>query len=1242
MDRSKRGDPLSLYLHLTSDVTRDKGPIYARIQEFLEHGGFERRVLYLVPDDKKLASEFEVLKQLNRLKGKDGHEANAMMRLQVLGLRRLAWFLGLNVPKQTISDTGLAMVLKKLTKTYQDQLVIFQRESCFLSFQEQLVQLFSELERGNISAAALQAMVEQMAPQVGDSSTHQHEWQKMKEIALIYAGYEAYLQAHPLRDLTIYDRLVTYIQTHDFSHTLVVLDGFERLHAYEYQVIQSLLAAGVEMIATFTLPEGPTNDTISPQDLFYAPKRLRQQLAQMNGGTYQKLAPQSFTASSAYARGFAVLERWLIQEQQGTFTPQETADVQDAVSLWKSESPQVEADQVANQIYHLVSAPHSPYRYQDFQIFVRDFDHYQTVLLPALEQNQIPYFVDFPQSMAKHPLVRFMDSLQRIYRRNWRYQDVFNLLRTELLAYAWADEEAFTYRQTVDSLENVVVAHGYQGKRFWNEDVHWDYQVDPPQDKKTATQEAPIDNAVRLLRNQTVAALNALFQAWDQATSGAEAIRALYHFLTTNQVQTQIQTWANQLAAKGNIEEAEHQTQVWQKFVETLDEYVQLFGTDPFDCDAFFEILASAFAQTTYRIVPPTVDSVTITDYTGVALTPKKVAFVMGLTDQTLPRKQAQFSLLTDDDRALLDSYLAEDQALNPTPTEQFNHEKLVAYHLFLAATEHLYLSYPYNRLDEKETKPSPYLPRLAAAFQLKTVIKAEEGDFSAGMKAGEVPQLVLGNWQTQLHHLVIKERQAKQRQAPLAPTWQAIEQRLLNSQTERTHIQTVLGSLTYTNTVKSLTPALAHKLYGQTLVASVSNLELYNRDPFSYFLQYGLRLQERARFEIDQRLTGSYSHEVMQRYYDRWLQYPDESLTDRFQTVIAAMAQQPAYAIFNREPLFAFQQRQLDRTLKQTLQREATHQEKVILENWYNEWTFGQEQLALAIPSENPVLLRGKIDRVDAIWQIASETNEPTLYFDVIDYKSSLSHRVSQLTNLGSLYDGTSLQLYTYLAVVWEAFRQQQYWKKAPQTDSDVFETWPIGIFYDELSSLANNSALVIDSEATWSRLQQMQGQNPEQERPDIIQLGRMNGYILESLAALKDISQTKSKDDGYLSAEDVYRFKTVKTGGFSNRAGLTNRLTKAQFEAIVRFVKAKIATTVDAIQSGLIPLRPIADDPYLPSLTTFKSVARYDATDTDIPRRPQTTFNHNQAITDFFQRIAADETSDSEKSTGEEDTNE
>ena len=62
----------------------------------------------------------------------------------------------------------------------------------------------------------------------------------------------------------------------------------------------------------------------------------------------------------------------------------------------------------------------------------------------------------------------------------------------------------------------------------------------------------------------------------------------------------------------------------------------------------------------------------------------------------------------------------------------------------------------------------------------------------------------------------------------------------------------------------------LVDKLYGNTLKTSISRLEQYKSCPFSYYLKYGLNLQERQEFKVQAIDTGTFMHDVIDSFFDK------------------------------------------------------------------------------------------------------------------------------------------------------------------------------------------------------------------------------------------------------------------------------------------------------------------------------------------------------------------------------------
>ena len=58
-------------------------------------------------------------------------------------------------------------------------------------------------------------------------------------------------------------------------------------------------------------------------------------------------------------------------------------------------------------------------------------------------------------------------------------------------------------------------------------------------------------------------------------------------------------------------------------------------------------------------------------------------------------------------------------------------------------------------------------------------------------------------------------------------------------------------------------------KLYGNKLNTSISKLEKYNSCPFSYYLQYILKLKEKEELKVQSFDTGSFMHDVINTFFE-------------------------------------------------------------------------------------------------------------------------------------------------------------------------------------------------------------------------------------------------------------------------------------------------------------------------------------------------------------------------------------
>ncbi|MEY8370478.1 PD-(D/E)XK nuclease family protein [Aerococcaceae bacterium 50-4] len=1238
---------MNLQFILKTPTRNNLKAVYEDIDAYLRED-IENQVFIITDDNMKFDLEMSVLRQMKAVQLNAGHTNDdkhaGMMRLQVQSFKRLAWYLLQKQDSQSvgeISDIGNIMVIGRVLADMKDDLLVYRGEYNQIGFVEALAELFKEFVNGQISSDSFLNSLS--AYEKNDQPLIQNQVKKMKELAAIYGDYEKYLAGLAMADQHVFAQLRQAINDQDLSKTKIIITGFDYFNAQELETIVAFLENCPQVQIVLNLDQPYDFKTPDWYELFTVTGKTYNQLMQF---TRKQQIPYSHPiladVNDQYTEGFKVLDHYLrtdnrIERGQIEQADKDKAAVNQVMEVWEVPSVHMEADQVANEIYQLVADPDTDYRYKDIQILTRDEETYQHSLQAALKANDIPFFANFQDDMALHPLYRFMMSLYRVYQHNWRYQDVFDLLRSELLTpvdltklqevgiQAYNDQNTLTadlsdsqkrqiqFRDAIDLTENVVLRNGYEGQFWWSKDRIWSYILVGEDGEKIATQrEIAIEATANHVKSFVVGALAPLFTNWQKEQTTEEAITSFYQFLTSNAIPTNLMTWRDAYLESGQLEEARQHEQAWQTFVHMLDDYVQLFGTETFDIEYFFKILDLAFQNASYAMVPPTMDSVTIGSFDENQVEAKKITFILGMSKYALPVAYEEKSLLTDEDRQLVVSQLDDLQALKQSADSKNNNEAYKAYLAFLSATDHLYISYPLNNGDADTEGLSPMIARIADAFDIQTKYLRQPSDH-----ASESTLLKLGNGYSQVRYLLKAMANDAHGQQQVSSIWRPVYQQVVSSQSADEFFKWLQSSLTYHNTVLPLTPELSRSLYGDVLAVSVSQLELYNRDPFSYYLKYGLKLKERPSFQLDALQTGNYFHEMLDHFFKEVNQrafdlahLSEEEVTDILGAVTDKLNDSevyPEYTVFQVNHRNSYLQSSMVDTIQLLVENIIKQRQAVNVETIETEQRFGythkeDEDLEtitnFTLANGQEVRLRGKIDRIDAV---ANEQNGSNQRFvQVVDYKSS-AHDVK----FDQIYVGSQLQLYTYLKVALDQFNQ------SGQT------TQPLGAFYQRIFQ-------------PQVKIEKQSDLTDENIADQILADLKLAGYVRLDFDLLDDIHD-KGLDAGEKSS--VYSIKRKNNGDFDSRSKV---LTQDELDKLLAFVEEKIVTTAEQIVSGHIALNPLEDDPYIPSMVEpYRSVSMFDATDYTNKYRP----NPSMKKEEFFQALRIDDDIEEEEDQTEDE---
>lgn len=368
---------------------------------------------------------------------------------------------------------------------------------------------------------------------------------------------------------------------------------------------------------------------------------------------------------------------------------------------------------------------------------------------------------------------------------------------------------------------------------------------------------------------------------------------------------------------------------------------------------------------------------------------------------------------------------------------------------------------------------------------------------------------------------------------------WYTVYQYYKKQNEYNIRLQQNLKGIDYTNLPENIKKETIEKLYGNTLNTSVSKLERFAQCPFSYYLQYGLRLKEKEELKIQSFDTGSFMHETIDEFFKKVKNENinlAELVTDeeKIQELVNKVIEEK----LDMGKKYTFVATSKYKVLANRLKRIVAKALKYIIEGLvYSEFNiegteieFGEngkyKPILIQLEDGKKVEITGKIDRID------TATSDNGKYLRIIDYKSSAKN-----IDLNEVYAGLQIQLLTYMDAVCK--------------EEDLL---PAGVLYFSLLEQMIKADKRISEE-----------QIEEELRKNF----KMKGLILADVKVIqmhdKNLNQGTSK---------LIPATLTKAGEISE--GKTNGVNKEEFEILQNYIYKTIKQISKEILSGNISLKP------------------------------------------------------------------
>lgn len=925
---------------------------------------------------------------------------------------------------------------------------------------------------------------------------------KLNDMIKMYEEFESSIQNRFLDENDVLDILNTQIvESNQFKNSIIYIDEFVGFTTQEYQIIAKLLQIAKQVNITICT-DNLIQDEEVDKDIFYASKNTGIKLINI-AKEYGIEIEDDVKLTQLYR-----FKNDELKHLEGNFynIPYKKYEEEPKnIKMFLANNQYSEIEHIASQIVKLVR--NEKYRYKDISVITKNLNIYSSLIKVIFSNYNIPVFIDEKRELSENIIVKFLISVLEICSKNWSYEAVFNYLKTGFVNID---------REEIFKLENYCIRWGIKGNKWYRED--WNYLG-----KDEYTQEEL--ERLNELRRIIVKPIRNLQEKAKKDSTFLNLTKILYEFLQEMKLEETIRLKINKLEEKGFIELANEYETSFKVLIDLFDEIVLVFGEENTNFDKYINTLKIGLKNTGLGKIPATQDEVIVGDVSRSRSHKVKAVFIIGINDGEFPSIYKDEGFFNDKDREYLKGQGFE---LANGSIENLYEENFNIYKAFTVAEEKLFLSYASSDNEGRTLRPSILITKVKKIYP-----KLQE---TSDIIIQEKEIITKNNTFDNLIEKLNDYQEGKE----IEDIWFDILYYYENDALWRGRLLKSLEGINYTNIPEKIRPEFVKKLYGETLHTTISRLERYRSCPFSFYLEYGLKLKEKKSLKLDPIDTGSFMHEVIDTFFEEIannkisIQEIEKADIEKIvKKIVEEKLNLTSNYIFKSIPKFIMLTNRLCRLVTLSIIYIVQGLKNTDFEVVGNEIEFknGKEYRTIEIITKDgrKVEITGKIDRIDLA------KDETGKYIRIIDYKSSAKD-----INLNEVLAGLQLQLITYLDAVCQ--------------EKDLI---PAGILY---------FGLVEPKIDKGKRGKDITEEELEQK---IREHFRMNGLVLAEMKAV-NMMDNKLKDG---EKSDIIPVKIKKDGTMDKTSKVVSR---KEFEILQKYVKKTLGEISKEILDGNIDIKP------------------------------------------------------------------
>ena len=1087
---------------------------FSEIANLIEN---EEKIYYITPEQFSFTAEKNLM---NFLKEK------AVINAEVITFSRMAnralnEIGGRN--KTDLSKCGKAMLIYSILSKYQ-------KEFQFLGKSDENIEIgiqsITELKKHGITLETLNKEIENIEDKYLKT--------KLEDIRLIYQNYEDQIAQNYIEETDLLDFLAKNIENLKWiKNSIIYIDEFSGYTAQEYEVIKQFIKHAKQVNITMCI-DNLEMETNPDKDIFYSNKQTLKKIIRIIDENHLKLEEPI-----KLEKQYRLKNEELQMLSQNIYSVKSTKYAKNVenLHLFLAKNRYSEIENVAKTIYKLIREKNL--RYKDIAIITRNIDTYSSLVRSIFSKYNIPIFIDEKRDLNQNIIVQYLLSIFEIFTTNYTNETMFNYIKLGFLNI----EEDEIFR-----LENYCTKWGIKRNK-WKENFKYEMEEEKKKQEIERLNE---------IRKQIIDPLINLKKNIDKEKTARNITKQIYNFLQEQHIEEKISNKVKWLEEKGLIDLANEYIESYNIILDVLDEIVLVFKDNRMTIDTYSKILKIGLKNSELGKIPATQDQVTLGDVERTRSHKVDIVFVIGLNDGVFPSVNKDEGFLNDADRERLKNDGVE---LANGTLENLYEENFNIYKVFTTAEKQIYLSYVSSDGEGKALRPSIII------YKIKKIFPNLQEESDMINKKYEIM-----NQNITYEELLEKIYQLKNKES-IEDIWYIVYNWYQTNPEWKKRLDQDMQGLLYTNIPNKLKKENMDKLYGNTLHTSVSRLEQYRRCPFSYYLQYGLKIKPKEELKIQSFNTGSFMHETIDEFF-KYVHENGLNLAELEEIDIQKIVSKIIDEDLELSKNYIFKATVKYKILIRRLKKIVSKALKYIIQTLiYSDFTIkGTEiefdkrgeykPIQLELEDGKRIEITGKIDRID----IAKE--EDGNYLRIIDYKSS-----SKNIDLNEVYAGLQIQLLTYADAVCK--------------EEDFI---PAGIFYFSLLEQMIKADKKIEDEEIEERIRKN---------------FKMKGLIIADVKIIKMNDNSLTTGTSKMVPAAISKFGEVIEKW-------TNGVKQEEFAILQKYIYKTIKEIAKEIFDGNIDLKPYYKAGKTPcEYCEYKSICTFD------PRIKENTYQYINKLT-------------------------